>query len=477
MATDSERGNPSSDRKVYYETTTMCPECEELVPGQVVGRGGRIYLERTCSDHGFSAALICTDTAWFESLPDFDVEPIRPKNAGKAVSGGCPRDCGLCVAHRQIAGTAAIEISNECNAACPVCLADNRSTFRISLDELKASVDTLFRSQERLETFTISGGEPTIHPELFSMLDYLQGRNIDRIVVNSNGIRIAEDDAFLERLSHYPRVCICLHFDGSRSHLIRGIGNDTQERALRRLCDRGIGVVPLVLAVQDINDAELGHLVERLLTESESIKSLILSMMTYSGSRGSRFQGDMLNRMTITGALEAIEKESGGKIRKSHFIPLPMPNPLCAAIGYFLVQDNEIIPLIPLRERAEIVDITKNTHFGRIGEEMQSLLTDTIYSLYAEPEKYENAEAALQGLKKLHRELFPEDRKMTVQDCRETAEKRVKTVYLMQFMDKWTFDTSRLSKCSCQHLLPGGRIIPSCLYYAYHRKFDPRFTT
>jgi hypothetical protein len=51
----------------------------------------------------------------------------------------------------------------------------------------------------------------------------------------------------------------------------------------------------------------------------------------------------------------------------------------------------------------------------------------------------------------------------------------VKTVYLFQFMDAWTFDSKRLQKCSCQHLLPDGSTIPSCSYYAYHRKRDPRF--
>ena len=48
-------------------------------------------------------------------------------------------------------------------------------------------------------------------------------------------------------------------------------------------------------------------------------------------------------------------------------------------------------------------------------------------------------------------------------------------VYLMQFMDSWAFDSVRTSKCSCQHLLPDGVVIPSCGYYSYHRRFDRRF--
>ncbi len=47
----------------------------------------------------------------------------------------------------------------------------------------------------------------------------------------------------------------------------------------------------------------------------------------------------------------------------------------------------------------------------------------------------------------------------------------------MQFMDPWTFDARRLTRCSCQHVLPDGKIVASCGYYAHHRRFDPRFDT
>jgi uncharacterized radical SAM superfamily Fe-S cluster-containing enzyme len=65
--------------------------------------------------------------------------------------------------------------------------------------------------------------------------------------------------------------------------------------------------------------------------------------------------------------------------------------------------------------------------------------------------------------------LFPVNRQSATEK-QALAEESIKTVFLMQFMDGWTFDTERLSKCSCQHLLPGHRRVPSCGYYAYHRQ-------
>jgi hypothetical protein len=65
--------------------------------------------------------------------------------------------------------------------------------------------------------------------------------------------------------------------------------------------------------------------------------------------------------------------------------------------------------------------------------------------------------------------LFPRDGRVAV-DQKVVAEESIQTVFIMQFMEGWTFDTERLSKCSCQHLLPGNRRVPSCGYYAYHRQ-------
>jgi uncharacterized radical SAM superfamily Fe-S cluster-containing enzyme len=44
----------------------------------------------------------------------------------------------------------------------------------------------------------ISGGEPTIHPQFFDILDAARRRPIRHLMVNTNGIRIAEDEAVRE---------------------------------------------------------------------------------------------------------------------------------------------------------------------------------------------------------------------------------------------------------------------------------------
>jgi uncharacterized radical SAM superfamily Fe-S cluster-containing enzyme len=462
-----------SAQTTFYKTTSMCPTCERLVPGEVVGTPHGVFLVRECPDHGPFEGLVCSDLAWYESLPRFDVPPVKPKSPLRKTEHGCPNDCGLCTAHRQIAGTAAIEISNRCDASCPVCIADNQKTFELSVDEVSAMVDDLVRAQGTIDVLAISGGEPAIHPDLFAILRAVSRPEVQRIALNSNGLRMAHDDGFLDELARFDKVYVTLHYDGAGAKALRGVDPQVQERAVERLGAWKIPMVPVVLAAQGINDLALGTIVPSLLRRP-SVKSVIVSTMAFAGSGGATFQGDPRTRLTIPGALDCIEAGSGGALRKRDFIPLPMPNPLCAAIGYFLVDQGELTGLIGLGDLDEVIECTKNTNFVTQDEDLERLLRSAVDRLYASEAL--DAPRILGKFRGLLDRLFPEATvAMEPSRRRSIVEEQVKTVYLMQLMDAWTFDTKRLSKCSCQHLLPGGSVIPSCSYYAYHRKRDPRF--
>ncbi len=460
--------------RIFYRTTTLCPECEALLPGEVRALSDGVYVTRTCPEHGFFKGLVCSDLAWYESLSSYDVPPVKPTYQMQPSVQGCPRDCGLCPSHRQKAGTAAIEISNACDLACPVCLADNKDTFELSVEEFIEAVGKLVNAQGSVDALTISGGEPTIHPYLMEMLDKAARMKIGRIVINSNGKRIAEDDAFLDELAKRKKVYVCLHHDGKRSKEIRGVEPGLQERALERLGRWNINCTPLTLAVPGINDQELGSLAADLLTRAGSIRSVTFSLMAYTGRGGSLFPQEPGKRLTIPEALRLIDEGSHGRVRKQDFIPLPMPNPLCAAIGYFLVDEGRITPLIPIAGAERVVDFLSNSNFAEPNAEYERFFRDIVYDVYANP--FPDSEAILASLRSLLDRLFPPSRPALSDDERRTiSEQYIKCVYLIQFMDSWTFDSVRMSKCSCQHLLPGGRVVPSCGYYCYHRKFDPRF--
>ena len=465
--------DPKDLGKLYYETRSLCPECGELVPGKVVPRGEQVFVERTCPQHGSFEALACSDRQWYERLPLFMTDTVRPKNPLARPQKGCPEDCGLCGAHTQVAATAAIEISNTCNGTCPVCLADNKETFELGPEEVLEAVQAVLKNQDHVDVVTLSGGEPTVHPRLFEIIDALQKPEIGRIAINSNGIRIAQDEEFVERLAQTRKTYVCLHFDGAGAKTLRGVEPEVQVKAVEQLDAHGIDMAPVVLAAKGVNDHELGAITEKLLLTWPSVKGVVITLMTYTG-RGAAFPGDPKTRLTIPEALDRIEAGTEGRIKKYDFMPLPMPNPMCAAIGYFLLMDGELTPLIQFGELQDVVSHVKKGHFGTLTPEFAQFIRDTIDRIWAHPSEYPQSERLLQKLKRLLALLFPREA-LSHEERERRAMQHLRIVYLMQFMDSWTYDSKRLNRCACQHVLPGGKIVPSCGYYTYHRRFDPRF--
>lgn len=453
---------------LYYSTQTICPVCGNLVAGKVVAKDNQVFIERKCTAHGYFEGLICSDREWYEHLPQFYTEGLKPSNPVNAITRGCPDDCGLCNAHSQIAGVLAIEVSNKCNSNCPCCITHNPDTFELTVQDVENTVRAALKNQSSINTATLTGGEPTIHPHLFELLDVLNRPEIDYVSVNTNGIRIANDEDFVKELATKKNIYISLHYDGVHSKQLRGIDHSVQVKAADRLNEYGIEMVPVVLVAKGYNDVELGSIIGNLFTNYPTVKSINVSLMAYTGENGSRFAFDPLTRLTIPEALEAIEKSSNGQIRKADFIPIPMPNPLCTAIGYFLFMDNEFTSLFQFGDLNQVINYLKNGHFAKLTPEFSMFIRDTINEIYASPEKYPDSDKLLKKIKNLYQLLFPQERNISDRERQQRAAKYLRVVYLYQMMDSWSFDSKRLSRCSCQHGFPDGKIIPTCGYYSYH---------
>ena len=132
--------------------------------------------------------------------------PEMPVRYATEVKWGCPYDCGLCTDHEQHSCLSLVEVTDHCNLRCPICYAasgPDRPVYR-SLDQVTAMLDAVVRNEREPDVVQISGGEPTIHPEFFAILDAARARPIRHLMVNTNGLRIAQDPAFARRLADGP---------------------------------------------------------------------------------------------------------------------------------------------------------------------------------------------------------------------------------------------------------------------------------
>ena len=145
----------------------------------------------------------------------------------------CPYDCGLCSDHEQHSCLALVEICDACNLTCPVCYAgsgQHRTEYR-SLEQIEAMLDCVVRNEKSPDVVQISGGEPTLHPDFFRVLEMCKERPIRHLMVNTNGIRIAQDEEFAKRLAGFmPQFELYLQFDSlQRETVMRLRGADLRE--------------------------------------------------------------------------------------------------------------------------------------------------------------------------------------------------------------------------------------------------------
>lgn len=123
-----------------------------------------------------------------------------PLHFGTDVAYGCPYDCGLCVDHEQHSCLSIVEVTDRCNLTCPTCYAMSSPHYgsHRSLEEIEAMFDVIVKNEGEPDVVQISGGEPTIHPEFFRIMDIAKSKPIKHLMLNTNGVRIANDPGFAE---------------------------------------------------------------------------------------------------------------------------------------------------------------------------------------------------------------------------------------------------------------------------------------
>ncbi|MER5754592.1 mycofactocin radical SAM maturase [Streptomyces sp. NPDC002088] len=133
------------------------------------------------------------------------------------------------------------ELTYACNLSCAHCLSSSgrRDSRELSTKECKAVIDEL----EAMQVFyvNIGGGEPTVRPDFFELLDYATAHHVG-VKFSTNGVRITPEVA--ERLAANDYVDVQISLDGATAEVndaVRGRGSyDTALRAMQNLADAGM---------------------------------------------------------------------------------------------------------------------------------------------------------------------------------------------------------------------------------------------
>ncbi len=183
----------------YYDfTISLCPECLRRIDAKIVFEDGKVYMLKTCPEHGFHKVVIATDIEYYKNTRNYNKPSETPLKFNNKVHYGCPYDCGLCTDHEQHSCLTLVEITDRCNLACPTCYTMSSPHYgrHRTLEEVERMLDIIVASEGTPDVVQLSGGEPTIHPQFFEILDIAKTKPIKHLMVNTNGIRIAQDPRF-----------------------------------------------------------------------------------------------------------------------------------------------------------------------------------------------------------------------------------------------------------------------------------------
>jgi len=433
----------------YYDyTLSLCPTCLKRVDAKIVFEDDNVFMLKRCKEHGNSKVLIADDVEYYKNIRNYNKASETPYKFNTKTDFGCPYDCGLCPDHEQHSCLTVIEVTDRCNLSCPTCYASSSPTYgrHRSLEEVKKMLDTIVENEKEPDVVQISGGEPTIHPQFFEILDYAKSLPIKHLMVNSNGIEIAKSIEFTKRLATYaPNFEVYLQFDSfddKKLKVLRGANlNSIREKAIENLNKVNLSTTLVVTLQKGLNDNEIGTIIDYGLKQ-KCIRGVTFQPTQIAG-RNENFDVE-LNRITLTEVRRKILEQTT-VFNEDDIIPVPC-NPDALAMGYALKLGGKVTPLTRLINPADLLNNSSNT----IVYERDKAIRGQLSEVFSSGTSVEKAS------KKLHSLLCC----LPFVKAPDLGYNNLFRVIIMHFMDAHNFDVRAVKK-SCVHIVnKDNKIIP-----------------
>lgn len=442
----------------YDVTRSICSTCLRRCEGKILLTEDRVLLEKWCPRHGKERVLLADDVAYWRAARERWLKPAEmPERFQTPMRWGCPYDCGICPDHQQHACVTLIEINDHCNLRCPICYAGSgphRPGTR-SLAEVEAMLDAVVAAEGHPDVVQISGGEPTVHPQLLQILEAAKARPIRHLMLNTNGVRLAQEPELAHRLAEFaPNFEIYLQFDSLRDEVLATLRGarlrETRQRALEHLEAAGLSTTLVVTLQRGLNDDEIGEIIEHAL-QWRCVRGVTLQPTQEAG----RIEGydPELHRLTLTEVRRRIYEQS------PHFTPedlLPVPcHPDALVMGYALKLEDQVVPLT---RYADVDQLLAGPHNTIVFEEIPQL------------------KEAVNGL--FSTGIGPEDQIGRLGDllcclprlsAPRLSYENIFRVLVVQFADVRDFDLRSVKRCCLFFAQPSGEMIPFDTWNLFYR--------
>jgi uncharacterized radical SAM superfamily Fe-S cluster-containing enzyme len=444
-------------------TQSLCRHCDRLIPAKIVEQDGAVFFKKRCPEHGSEKVRVSSDATYWRQCRDFIKPGDRPLRFQTETERGCPWDCGLCPDHEQHSCVALVEITDACNLECPVCYADSsphRTGYR-SMHEIEGMLDAVVASEGEPDVVQISGGEPSLHPEILSILQLARRKPIRHLMLNTNGVRLAKDPDFAAALAAFrPGFEVYLQFDSLNDDALQDIRGanlaKVRRQALDRLEQHEIATTLVVTVKAGVNDGALGQVFE-FARGYRCVRGVTLQPVQDAGRNPDFDVGR--HRLDLAGVRQRL-LESSDVFTGNDIVPLPC-NPEHIAIGYCLRHGSSLTPITSFLPREEFVGTAPNSIAFEKYPDLKSRLFELL-SLSGSPQN--TADRLGQLLCCLPSFKVPET----------LGYEHVFRVTIVEFLDRHNFCIGGIKR-SCIHIVhPDGRIIPFDTYNLFYRDSSDR---
>jgi uncharacterized radical SAM superfamily Fe-S cluster-containing enzyme len=274
-------------------------------------------------------------------------------------------------------------------------------------------------------------------------------------MLNTNGIRIANEDGFAARLQEYaPGFEVYLQWDSVKPEALRRLRgvdlSSVRQRALEALNRAELSTTLVMTVARGVNDEEIGSVIE-FAAQQPCVRGVTLQPVQNAGRTESYDPREQ--RLTLTEVRQRIIDQTN-LFSGADIIPVPC-NPDALAMAYGIKDGGTLHPLTRFMPPDVLLAGDRNT----IVFERDPALKEQVFRLFATNLGPESQARELHGLLC----CLPQIRSGTL------TYENVFRVLIMQFIDAWNFDIRAMKK-SCVHIAqPDGRLIPFEAFNLFYR--------
>lgn len=464
--------------KLIKPTSSLCPECLQIIPAKIFEKKGKVYIRKACPKHGEFEDVYWASYEMYLKARKFDREGKKVENAIKATAP-CPKNCGICTMHKSHTALANIVVTNRCDLQCFYCFFYAKAMGYVYEPDLR-TIRKMFRKLRNMKPVAakavqLTGGEPTLRNDLLRIIEIAKEEGFDHVQLNTNGIRLAYDPELAKKAREKGVNTVYLSFDGLTP---KTNPKNYWEIPLAlencRKADLGVVLVPTV--VKGFNDNEVGDILKFGIKNIDVVRGVNYQPVSLVGkltkAEVKRF------RITIPEVIERLCET--GIVQPEDFYPVPTPHALsrfvevftgkpqyylsshfaCGMATYvFKGSDNKLVPLPRfldveglleyLEEKAEEIEKGKSKVITglKVLWKLRSFIDKS-----KQPKGIDFAKLLFKAIIK--------------HDYESLGEIHHKALFIgmMHFMDLYNYDIERVMRCTIHYAQPDGKVVPFCAF-------------